>query len=115
MDLYLVRCGPWSSQRMQKNQERSRMRKRITDNQPENLCSGGGEGGEGLGTKLLQYLHSHIASYPGSWFFCIGRSLGTGYSHTGHNQIVEAVKAWERSYDNVLWLAVGPGVVTMTL
>lgn len=30
--------GPWSSQRMQKNQERSYMRKRITDNQPENLC-----------------------------------------------------------------------------
>ena len=77
---------------MQKNQERSRMCKRVTNNQPENLCSGGGEG---LGTKLLQYLHSHIASYPGSLFFCIVRSLGTGYSHTGHNQIVEAVKAWE--------------------
>ena len=37
--LYLVRCGPWSSQRMQKNRERSRMRKWITDNQPENLCT----------------------------------------------------------------------------
>ena len=42
-------------------------------------------------------------------------SLGTGYSPAGRNQIVEAVKAWERSYDNVLWLAVGPGVVIITL
>ena len=37
--LYLVRCGPWSSQCMQKNQERSHMRKRITDNRPENFCT----------------------------------------------------------------------------
>ena len=41
---------------MQKNQERSRMRKRITDNQPENLSTNTSDDscGGGLGTRLIR-------------------------------------------------------------
>ena len=37
----------------EKNQERLHMRKRITDNQPENLCKAGGEARCGGGRRLV--------------------------------------------------------------